>query len=269
MYQALFLGLLYLCCVAKAFVPSIVASEKGYHQFTHQRDNATPAVSARPGNSQIRMVLQPIDSDMEGVPIPFIDRETNTFIDCFADAHCTLEGTTYTIGVPCDTAVALCKMEEGALVPIEDSELDDVFSIAAAVIEEEFDEELELQRTPQTLTLVGELEDEDDEGDEIDGIEMYDSDDEGIDDDEESVEALLSFEHRDVEYVLVRLLDPVLLVGQLDEGDELEIQKRYLLSADEADRVMPKLEEMFLEYTHAQADKDDADDVEDFTEVFE
>lgn len=269
MYQVSPLGLLWICCHAVAFVPSIVPSH-GHHQFTHQQGQEGQHELARRHRifgTKIRLGLQPIDPELEGIPIPFIDRESNTFIDCFADTTCQLDGVTYTIGVPCDTAVALCKMENEELVPVEESELDDVFSIAAAAIEEEFEEELELQRTPQTLTLVGELEDEDDESDEMDGIETYDSDDETLNEDEESVEALLSFEHRDVEYMLVRLLDPVLLVGVLDEADSVETQKRYLLSVDESQRVMPKLEGIFLDYTQAQAHEDD--DIEDFTEVFE
>lgn len=49
---------------------------------------------------------------------------------------------------------------EGGLVPLEldDPMMDDVFPVAELIIEEEFGEELSLQRTPQTLTLVGELE---------------------------------------------------------------------------------------------------------------
>ena len=97
-----------------------------------------------------------------------------------------------------------------------------------------------MERTPQTLTLVGELEegeeDEEDEEEEKDGF---------IDDDEEDVEILLSFEHEDTEYCLVRLLDPVLLVGKAIAEDD---QRVKLLTPAESDEVMPVLEEMFLSY---------------------
>jgi hypothetical protein len=64
-------------------------------------------------------------------------------------------------------------------------------------------------RTPQTLTLVGELE----EDDEVD----YDDDNENDDEDEsQQVEVLLSFDHRGTDYNLVRMLDPILLVGKAD-----------------------------------------------------
>ena len=109
-----------------------------------------------------------------------------------------------------------------------------------SIVEEEFGEELSLERTPQTLTLVGELEEGDEDEDDED---EEDDDDDFIDDEEEDVEILLSFEHEDTEYCLVRLLDPVLLVGKAISADE---QKVRLLTPEESDKVMPVLEELFL-----------------------
>lgn len=86
-------------------------------------------------------------------------------IDCYVDSYATLDGEEFTIGSPCDYAVALCYFEgEEQLVPIEldDPLMDDVFPIAEGIIEDEFGEELVLLRTPQTLTLVGELEEDED-----------------------------------------------------------------------------------------------------------
>lgn len=100
--------------------------------------------------------------DEEGVPIPFLDLEGNSFIECYADSVAAVEGTDYTIGVPCDYCVALCYFEGENLVPVElnDKLMDDIFPVAENIVGEEFGEELALQRTPQTLTLVGELEGE-------------------------------------------------------------------------------------------------------------
>ena len=125
----------------------------------------------------------------------------------------------------------------------------------------EFGEELVLQRTPQTLTLVGELED-DEEDFEEDFVEddedlSLDDNDDDDDDDEEEVEVLLSFECNNVEYHLVRLLDPILLVGKStpprsNDNDNNNLPedptKRYLLTAEESANVMPLLEDLFLEY---------------------
>lgn len=190
--------------------------------------------------------LQRILSDDEGVPIPFVEMDGSNFIECFADSYTTVKGVEYTIGVPCDYAVALCYFDEQEqLIPVEldDEMMDDVFPIASSIVEEEFGEELYLQRTPQTLTLVGELEDDDDEED-------NDDDDDDMEDGEEEVEILLSFEHRGKEFNLVRLLDPVLLVGKADPDNE---GRRILLSLEESEAIMPVLEDMFLEF-HEERD---------------
>ena len=113
--------------------------------------------------------LKRIPPDMEGVAIPFVDVGGNSFIECYADSVANVEGVEYTIGVPCDYSVALCYFDEqGQLVPVElddDELMNDIFPLAESIVSEEFGEELVLQRTPQTLTLVGELEDEDEEED--------------------------------------------------------------------------------------------------------
>lgn len=97
------------------------------------------------------------------------------------------------------------------MVPIEldDPLMDDIFPVAEGIIEDEFGEELVLLRTPQTLTLIGELEESDMDEDE----DMDDMDE--AEDTEEEVEILVSFEEEGREYHLVRLLDPILLVGKV------------------------------------------------------
>jgi Protein of unknown function (DUF3727) len=164
--------------------------------------------------------LKRVSPDVEGIPIPFIDHTGTSFIECYADSVAHVNGVEYTIGVPCDYSVALCYFDaENNLIPVEldDALMDDIFPIAANIVAEEFDEELVLQRTPQTLTLVGELEDDDDEEQEEE--EEEDGEDEDDENDEEEVEVLLTFEHRDKEYHLVRLLDPILLVGKVAPKD--------------------------------------------------
>ena len=186
-----------------------------------------------------------VPDEDEGVAIPFLDTIENSFIECYADSIANLGGVEYTIGVPCDYCVALCYFEpDGDLVPVElnDKLMDDIFPVAENIVMEEFGEELSLQRTPQTLTLVGELEDDDEDEDDMD-----EDDDEEEDEDspEEDVEVLLSFEHRGKEFNLVRLLDPVLLVGKRDPDRP---DMRNLLTPEESDKIMPLLEEMFLKF---------------------
>lgn len=186
--------------------------------------------------------LRKVPEDEEDVPIAFVDEITSTFIDCFADAIAQVGKDQYTIGSPCDHSVALCYFDnDDELVPVEIEEdlMDEVFPIAASIVEEEFGEELQLERTPQTLTLVGELE----EGE----ADEERDDNENIAEDEEDVEILLTFEHKGKEFNLVRLIDPMLLVGKNIKGDD---SKCILLSPDEADKILPILEEMFLGYNN-------------------
>jgi Protein of unknown function (DUF3727) len=186
---------------------------------------------------------------LEDIPIPFVDKTSNSFIECYADSIATVNGVEYTIGVPCDYAVALCYSEsendsheddedeeEFIQVELDDPLMDDLFPVAKSIVEGEFGEDLVLERTPQTLTLVGELEDDDDDYDEDD--EDYDEDDDG-----EEVDVLLSFDHKGVEYSLVRMKDPMFLVGLADPDSP---SNRRLLSTDEADKVVPTLEKMLM-----------------------
>mmetsp|Transcript_22351 Transcript_22351/g.40292 ORF Transcript_22351/g.40292 Transcript_22351/m.40292 type:complete len:261 (+) Transcript_22351:149-931(+) len=181
--------------------------------------------------------FEKMDEDDDQV-FAFMETSGERGIDCYIDSYATVDGVEYAIGSPCDYAVALCYFEgDEQLVPIEleDPLMEEIFPIAEGIIEEEFGEELVLLRTPQTLTLVGELEESDlEEDDNLAG---------DINETEEEVEILVSFEEDGQEYHLVRLLDPVLLVGKA--GNE---NTRILLTPEESDNVMPKLEDMFLTY---------------------
>lgn len=83
--------------------------------------------------------LSRVPPDLEGVPIPYVDFSGSSFIECYADSVATVNGVEYTIGVPCDYAVALCYQDEqGQLVPIEleDSLMDDLFPVAESIVAE-------------------------------------------------------------------------------------------------------------------------------------
>jgi len=225
--------LAFAIAASQAFAPAITASG--------------PITALSASKSDSAPTFQKVSEDDEGVAIPFLDRDENGFIECYADSIITIDSVDYTIGVPCDYCVALCYFEGSNLLPVElnDDLMDDIFPVAENIVSEEFDEELVLQRTPQTLTLVGEL--EDDARDE-------DDDDEDDDDfsDEEEVEVLLSFDHRGKEYNLVRMLDPVLLVGKEDaERPDL----RVLLTPDESEKIMPILEQTFLTFVDDEDDE--------------
>ena len=188
-------------------------------------------------------IFKKIPEDLEAEAVPFLDENRSSFIECYADSVASINGQEYTIGVPCDHCVALCYFEgESNLVPVELDEqlMDDVFPIAEDIVAGEFGEDLVLERTPQTLTLIGELDDEDDDEDDLDEDE-----DDDLYEGAEEVEVLLGFEHDGREFNLVKRVDPVLLVGKVDpERPEV----RLLLTPEEAQEVMPQLEDIFLQY---------------------
>lgn len=235
---------LFVLSSIEAFIPSPTFRYTG----TASTTITSTATHARQQTKIFQNTIHKVPED-DDTPIPFVDVKSNNYIECYADSIAVIDGVEYTVGNPCDTAVALCYFDlADDLIPIElDSPMmDEMFPITAGIVEDEFGEELVLERTPQTLTLVGELE-------EGEGDEEYDGDDdeEEIDDEEEEVEILLSFEEEGTEYVLVKLLDPVLLVGRASE-DEND-QKCILLTEEEADRTMPALEEMFLKFQESSA----------------
>jgi Protein of unknown function (DUF3727) len=210
-------------------------------QESHQRRRPPPSAERSIGDGEVaEPSFTRVSEEDEGIALPFLDEVGNSFIECYADSVATVAGVEYTIGVPCDYCVALCYMEDEDLIPVElnDKLMDDIFPIAENIVNEEFGEDLALQRTPQTLTLVGELEDEDDD----DGT---DDEDDDPDDGEDEVEILLSFDHRDKEFSLVRLMDPVLVVGK---SHPERPDMRVLLTPEESEKVMPLLESAFLKY---------------------
>jgi hypothetical protein len=229
----------------------------------------TPSLLFAGDKNNVASGLRRIPADLEGVPIPFLDKSEGgssgnmlKFIECYADSTCVVNGVEYTIAVPCDYSVALCytlPSDPDQLIPVEISDnkvMDDLFPVAEAIVSEEFGEELVLQRTPQTLTLVGELEEDDEE----------EEDDDEDEEDDEEVEVLLTFEHRGKEYHLVRLLDPILLVGrepdEVDDGKSMDM--RVLLTPEESDAVMPMLEDIFLKYHNDEYEYDDDDYDEEY-----
>jgi hypothetical protein len=231
-----------VCKHTQAFSPAIKGTLQGRHrpEFYHRR-HASPLAPCFASHTDDGPLMKRVSEEDEGVPIPFLDQDGSSFIECYPDAIATIGGVEYTIGVPCDYCVALCYMENDNLVPVElnDKLMDDIFPIAENIVNEEFGEDLALQRTPQTLTLVGELEDEEDDDD--------DDEDDDEDDAAEEVEVLLSFDHRDKEFNLVRYLDPVLLVGKASpERPDI----RVLLSPEESEKLMPILETAFMKYSN-------------------
>jgi hypothetical protein len=226
-------------------------------QYTSSHDYSTMLQVRYANGSSMR----PVPPAWQGVPIHFVDATTQASIACYADSTVLVNGNEYTIGIPCDYTVALCRLEEneneendesdnesddeeesdkeddgddvdGVLVMLEidDPLLDDVFPAAAEVVAAQFGEDLVLQRTPQTLTLVGELEEEEEE-----------NDDDTV---PEEIQFLLSFVYEDQEYSLVRMRNPDFLVGKADSSNR---DRRILLTPEESETIIPVIEALLID----------------------
>ena len=99
--------------------------------------NPTNDSSSSADNDNRPPQLQRVSAALEGIPLAFVDTTQSNFLECFADVTCVIDNVEYTIGSPCDTAVAICTfVTEQELVPLEldDPRLDKVFPIAQAIV---------------------------------------------------------------------------------------------------------------------------------------
>ena len=99
------------------------------NMYWRRSNNKYACLQMTNGGSTLHKV--PEDDD---TAIPFMEVDGSAFIECYADSVAIINGVEYTIGSPCDHAVALCYFDEDEqLVPIELDEdlMDDVFNIAA------------------------------------------------------------------------------------------------------------------------------------------
>ncbi|GMI40068.1 hypothetical protein TeGR_g5049 [Tetraparma gracilis] len=183
-------------------------------------------------------------------------------IDCDVAGYVSASGSRYALGSPVDSPCALCYFEGSQLVPVDDlldgELMGRLFPVAEGLVERELGE-VRLARTAQTLTLVGDVEgDEEEEGEEEDeGGEEDEDVFVNEDDGEEEVEMMLSFEFDAKEYHLVRMLDPVMLVGRADPEGRVE-----LLGDEEGERVLPLVERAFVEATEGRMEEIGEGDVE-------
>ncbi|GMH81986.1 hypothetical protein TrVE_jg179 [Triparma verrucosa] len=173
-------------------------------------------------------------------PIPFLPTTSPSPllpIDIYPSCTITTSSSTFHIGTPCDNSISICYFDNSldSLIPLEekDVEFDSVVSVASKVIEEEFGEDLQLVRSCGVLTLCGEIDWEEDEEE--------DENDKDGEDDEEEVEMLLAFEYDGREYNVVRMVDPVMLVGEEGEGGEVR------LIGEGREDVLEEIEKIFVE----------------------
>ena len=144
---------------------------------------------------------------------------------CYLEQIVNVEEKEYALLTPVDTPVSLFKINENdepeLIEKIEKNE--QVLKNADAVLQEH---DLKLIRSAVTLTVSGELEEP-----------IYDElEEDGIDEESETYELLVSFNLFEQEYGLYIPLDPFFIVGKLfDQG-------ALLIEDDEFDKVQPLIE---------------------------
>ena len=144
---------------------------------------------------------------------------------CYLEQIVNVEDKEYALLTPVDTPVSLFKINEKdepeLIEKIEKNE--QVLKNADAVLQEH---DLKLIRSAVTLTVSGELDEP-----------IYDElEEDGIDDESETYELLVSFNLLEQEYGLYIPLDPFFIVGKLEDNGAL------LIEDDEFDKVQPLIE---------------------------
>lgn len=176
--------------------------------------------------------------DMEVETVTLTDEKTGRTLDCTIEQSIEIEGDEYVLLLPVDSPVEIFAWqgdeEDEEAVPIDDdSEIERLFSVAKAVLEEQ---NLTLKRSAVTLTVEGELPDFDEE-------EEFLGD--GSDEDQEELQLLTSFFHEDQEFSIYAPLDPFFILARMDDND-----KPHLLSPEELERIepmLPMIEEQLLD----------------------
>jgi hypothetical protein len=170
----------------------------------------------------------------------FADIETITLKDesgraiaCTVERFLEIEEQDYALLLPVDAPVEIFAWQgendddDEALPVSDDAEIDKLFPIAKAVLEEQ---NLTLKRSAVVLTVEGELPDPEDDDDYTEILS-------GDEEDFEELQYLASFYYEEQEFAVYAPLDPCFILVRMDQNNE-----PHLLSPDELQRLEPMLE---------------------------
>lgn len=176
------------------------------------------------------------EKESESPEVCTLKDEFGRSLPCYIEHYFEAEGKNYVVLLPVDLPVELFVWRESGdeeeLVNIENEapEIDEIFSLAKAVLEEQ---NLTLNRTALTLTISGEIPDiaEDESPEEYQQIgDLMEEDD------YEELQWLASFYQEEQEYSIYVPLDPLFIVARQNKEGEVE-----LLSEDEESELKPML----------------------------
>jgi hypothetical protein len=184
--------------------------------------------------------------ELEGPTISLSDDAGRSLL-CYIELSVDVDGEEYALLNPVDYPIDIFAWvetdaedpededEEEMLVPVEDAELNEIFSTAQAVLAEQ---NLKLKRSALSLTVEGDLPEVDE-----DDILVLEVEEVGFGKDQEEYQLLATFFHEEREYAIYTPIDPVLYVVRIQEN-----QKPQLLSPEEFQAIQPKLQPFFEEH---------------------
>ena len=159
------------------------------------------------------------------VPTLLIKDSQGSNLLCFLEQVVPLEGKEYALLTPVATPVSLFQLiddqDPKLIETIEKNE--PILEVADVVLQEH---DLRLVRSAITLTVSGELDEQ----------EPEEIEEEDIDDESETYELLVNFRVEDNEYGLYIPLDPFFIVGKLEAGEV------KLVEGEEFDRIQSGIE---------------------------
>jgi Protein of unknown function (DUF3727)/Protein of unknown function (DUF1292) len=178
--------------------------------------------------------------ELEGPTITLTD-ETGRALLCYIELSVEVEGQEYALVNPVDYPVDIFAWvetdddEEEVLMPVEDTELNEIFATAQAVLAEQ---NLKLKRTGLSLTAEGDLPEVDE-----DDVLVLEVEETGDSKEQEEYQLLATFFNEEQEYAIYTPIDPVLFVVRLNEG-----KPPQLLSPEEFQAIESKLQPFFEEH---------------------
>lgn len=163
-------------------------------------------------------------------PTVVLTDETGQSLNCYIEHSIDIEGQEYVFLLPIDSPVEIFAWQEEGdeeeAIPVEDdAEIERIFPIARAVLQEQ---NLELKRTAVTLTVEGDLPELNEEE-----LEVADEGDSG---EHEELQLLASFYDEEQEYAIYAPLDPFFILAKMDADGQPK-----LLSPEELSKIEPML----------------------------
>jgi hypothetical protein len=163
-------------------------------------------------------------------PTVVLTDDTGRSLNCYIEHSIDIEGQDYVFLLPVDSPVEIFAWQEEGdeeeAIPVEDeAEIERIFPIARAVLQEQ---NLELKRTAVTLTVEGDLPELNEED-----LEVADEADSG---EQEELQLLASFYDEEQEYAIYAPLDPFFILAKMDADGQPK-----LLSPEELSKIEPML----------------------------